>query len=238
MSPKHHHNKKVYNAAAYYKLLLSSSYLVNTNKEKCRNSTPPNTGTWNNGKNQQQNQSIDPPVNVGSEPFNPCYFEGCPNINNVPFHVYPGSPLEGDLILYQDCTNQHKGARDFATLTTEVDSPVYVAEPGTIIGIASGNPNTGPANVVSIKSDFDNYLTQYVHVTALPGLTPGMHVNTGNQIGTVDLSNNSPLPHVHMARYIPPNDSNNPFPPSPNDPNPLWYPTCNWTLQGGYTTFP
>ncbi|WP_141554831.1 peptidoglycan DD-metalloendopeptidase family protein [Bacillus toyonensis] len=65
-----------------------------------------------------------------------------------------------------------------------------------------------------IRSDSDNFITQYVHVTPLPGLSLRTHVTAGQQIGTVDLSGSSCSPHVHMARYTPSGS-----------------PTCDWQLK-------
>ncbi|WP_338447759.1 M23 family metallopeptidase [Niallia oryzisoli] len=163
------------------------------------------------------------------DPFIPCALpqSGCVNVP-TPFRTYPGSPLIGPLTVLRGCDSDHLGARDFANsrditsneTTTFVGQPVFAAESGKINLLISGGQNcTGPncqPDLVGIRSDFDRYVTQYVHVSPLPTLEPGQHVNEGQQIGTVDLSGDfvgTPTPHVHMARYTPEAK-----------------PTCNWTV--------
>lgn len=146
----------------------------------------------------------------------------CSNDDSVLFHVYRGSPLRGLFNSYRplkDCGPNHLGARDLATwylsptgqqiITTTIGTPVYAAESGTILQLSFGwdycgcnNPSCRDSNFVGIRSvPPDTAITQYVHVSPLPGLKIGDPIMIGQQIGTVDISGDSCGPHVHMARY-------------------------------------
>ncbi|PGO23356.1 hypothetical protein CN984_23540 [Bacillus cereus] len=99
-----------------------------------------------------------------------------------------------------------------------VGTPVYAAESGKIIYTASGYYDTCAGgtchpNLITIKSDTDGYVTQYVHMNPLLSLSPGDHVKLGQQIGKIDLSGDTPTPHVHMARFAADGT-----------------PTCNWSI--------
>ncbi|MGE7869328.1 M23 family metallopeptidase [Bacillus paramycoides] len=135
----------------------------------------------------------------------------CKNDPSPTWHFYRGSPLWGLLWSYsplKGCGDNHLGARDFALKSTKEGTPVYAAEGGHILQLATGytpcgcNP-TSPcdgANFVGIRGS-DQFITHYVHVNPLPSLKLGDPVMLGQQIGTVDLSGDSCGPHVHMARY-------------------------------------
>jgi len=140
----------------------------------------------------------------------------------TPSHLYPRGPFREPFVwnILKDCGPNHVGAKDLAIPNIQIGTPVYAAEAGTVNIISYGWDPCGcgkvcnPANFVSIRSASDNYITQYVHVTPLPSLSPGTHVNPGDQIGTVDMSGSSCDPHVHMARYTPSGS-----------------PTCNWFIS-------
>ncbi len=141
------------------------------------------------------------------------------SLANTPFYTYPGVPLLGRIRQSQGCGAAHAGALDLEVPNIKIGTPVYAAEAGYINVLSSGNEPCGcknecnKGNLVSIRSFSDKFITQYVHVTPLPGLKPKDQVYVGQQIGTVDQSGSSCNPHVHMARYTP-----------------TGIPTCNWQL--------
>ncbi len=169
---------------------------------------------------------ISAPTPVNTAPWRICL--ECP-IVTTPFHAYFTDPFntEDDVSIITPCGPNHPGAKDLWFPSIAIGTPVYASEAGTINFLASGNPPcgnppTGPCprdgNLVSITSDIDQYITQYVHVTPLPNLKIGDHVNLGQQIGTVDISGISGGPHVHMARYTATGFDRSP--------------TCDWGIYG------
>ncbi|PED87791.1 peptidase M23 [Bacillus cereus] len=142
------------------------------------------------------------------------------SLANTPFYTYPGVPLLGRIRQRRGCGVAHAGALDLEVPNIKIGTPVYAAEAGYINVLSSGNEPCGcknecnKGNLVSIRSFSDKFITQYVHVTPLPGLKLKDQVYVGQQIGTVDQSGSSCNPHVHMARYTP-----------------TGIPTCNWQLR-------
>ncbi|EOO23045.1 hypothetical protein ICM_06268 [Bacillus cereus BAG1X2-3] len=135
-------------------------------------------------------------------------------------HIYSGTPLIGIIQSLQGCGLKHLGALDINVPGIGIGTPVYAAESGKINVLSFGWESCGcqnicnSANLVSIRSDVDNFITQYVHVSPLPSIKLGDYVHEGQQIGTVDLSGSSCQPHVHMARYTPTGS-----------------PTCDWSIR-------
>ncbi|KFM99591.1 M23 family peptidase [Bacillus clarus] len=151
----------------------------------------------------------------------PISFNICPTcpLVSTPFYSYPGFPLSGRITAIKGCGSTHSGALDLTVPNIKIGTPVYAAESGYINVLSYGHESCGCSNVcnygnfVSIRSNNDHFITQYVHVTPLPGLKLKDQVSVGQQIGTVDISGSSCSPHVHMARY-----------------NSSGSPTCDWQL--------
>ncbi|MGH9395361.1 MAG: M23 family metallopeptidase [Terriglobia bacterium] len=113
--------------------------------------------------------------------------------------------------------NKSTGAKHRAQDTTAnglaVGSPVYAAEGGTVLVIQSGYSHVNEpvsqcagqgfhANYIEIKSSDGSLVTRYVHVTPLTKLSVGQTVNTGDQIGTIDISGCTSGPHTHISARL------------------------------------
>jgi hypothetical protein len=89
----------------------------------------------------------------------------------------------------------HKGV-DFAA---PIGTPIYAAGDGTILHAEMKGPN---GNYVEIQHD-NGWQTFYLHMNAFaPGITPGVRVRQGQQIGAIGTSGRSTGPHVHYELHV------------------------------------
>jgi len=94
-------------------------------------------------------------------------------------------------------------------VTPPLGTPVYAAEDGKVVAVASGNGPASqpypqclgaPGNYVKIRGS-DGYITTYFHLT--PTVSLQALVSAGQQIGVLDNSGCQTKPHLHIARKDP-----------------------------------
>ncbi len=129
-------------------------------------------------------------------------------------HKYPDCPFKDPSGKYIPCIiNQgcypgckegglrycHNGI-DIIYTDIQVNSRVFAIEDGRVMDFkGSQRPGDPKANAVIIKGS-DNFLTVYGHVKPRSGLTRGMPIKKGDDIGYVDLREKTNGPHVHLSR--------------------------------------
>lgn len=155
-------------------------------------------------------------------PFTYLHYNPTPPVYVAPQRTYEYNPFKMPQVrLLQDC--HPWGARDLDYPGIQWGAPVYAVEDGQVVYIYTGSncfsqitsptsattpardPQGNPcqvANSVAIRG-LDGYFTEYVHVKANPQLQLCSSVRSGDLIGFVDNSSDTPQPHVHLARYSP-----------------------------------
>ncbi|PEX80719.1 M23 family metallopeptidase [Bacillus cereus] len=148
------------------------------------------------------------------------YYNPTPPVYVPPQKTYVNNPFKTPQVrLLQDCHSW--GARDMDYPGIQWGAPVYAVEDGQVVYIYTGSncfsqitsptsaitpardPQGNPcqvANSVAIRG-LDEYFTEYVHVKAHPQLQACSYVRSGDLIGFVDNSSDTPQPHVHLARF-------------------------------------
>jgi len=143
------------------------------------------------------------------------------NITTPSQHTYPNAPLTSCRVSvpYDGVVNQTTGkkhqAQDTVGSNIQVGTPVYAPESGNITAFVTGKPHdtrpvsqcagqNSPADYIEITGS-DGGVTRLYHVTILPNLaqmTIPIHVNGGQQIGTIDISGCTSAPHTHIQRRV------------------------------------